>query len=110
MSDRYLFVEPLLQRPITDGTEPPKVRYDETRNLTLLEDGTPLVLADAALGTVTMTKVTSEQDDADAPVAQWSGTSTRTSVHAEQEDVDVPMSWGDTQLDTRSMPADVERD
>lgn len=128
MASRRLFVEPLLEPPESAVEPPAVVRYDEARSITVTGDGTPCVMigappprgatysAQAAegrgggwAGTITLTHVDSEQEDADAPAA-WAGTTTMTAVHAEQEDVDAPMAWGDTQLDTRAMPADVRHD
>ncbi len=91
----------------------PQSQYDENRDITLLEDGTPLVEANTrSAGTSTFTKNNGERSDADeaARFTGSAGTMTSTAVNAEREDNDAPVGWGGTQLDTRRLPADVEQD
>jgi hypothetical protein len=110
-TSRDLFVEPLLIAP--DAPTPKSVsRYDESRDLTVLLDGRPLVEAIPAGGTETITKSDGERDDVDNPAltAPIAGTTTYTAIRAEREDDDAPAAWGGTQLDTRRFPGDVEQD
>jgi hypothetical protein len=86
-------------------------RYDEDRDLTVLEDGTPLVEASQLAGTETVTRATGEHADADdqARYGTSAGTSTFTAVRAEREDDDALAAWGATEVDTRGLPADVKQ-
>jgi len=61
---RLLFVDRLLVAPSAPEPEPPS-RYDEERDLTVLDDGRPLVEASAVAGTETFTKNDGERGDAD---------------------------------------------
>lgn len=107
---RALFVDSFLVEPEAALPEPAS-RYDDERDLTVLNDGTPLVEASSATGTSTMTKNDGERSDADeaARVAS-AGTMTATFATGERVDDDAAARWGGTQLDTRTMPADVETD
>jgi hypothetical protein len=109
---RTLFIDRLLVAESADVLPEPHAVYDETRDLTVLEDGTPLVEAVALAGTGTRTQAVGEHDDEDhATYPQGTlGTLTSTAVIGEREDDDHAFAWGSTQLDTRKLPADVERD
>jgi hypothetical protein len=74
----------------------------------LLSDGRPLVEAAATGELSTITKLASETRDADGP--SLGSTTTTTFVQNEGEDRDAADLWGGTQLNTRTLPADVERD
>lgn len=68
--------------PVLDG-EPEGYRYDESRHLNVGSDGQPFVLEGRSGGTVTVTKVSSENDDTDAMA-----TTTNTRAGGESEDRD----------------------
>lgn len=107
---RTLFVDALLTSATPQAPEPP-TRYDESRNLTVLDDGVPLVEAAAHSGTETLTKNDGERSDADHAFGALSaGTMTRTGARGENSDADAPVSWGTTEVSTRKLPADVEKD
>jgi hypothetical protein len=108
---RDLFIAPLLVQAETPMAGPPS-HYDEARDLTVLDDGAPLVEATATLGTATFTKNEGERDDLDAAerFTASAGTLTSTAVTGEREDSDHSLAWATTQLDTRTMPVDTERD
>jgi len=110
-SSRSLFVAPLLVEADAPGCEPPS-RYDETRDVTVLSDGTPLVESIRPAGTSTFTKSTGERADADeaARFSMYAGTMTNTAATGESSDSDAHARWGGTQLNTRRLPADVEQD
>jgi hypothetical protein len=86
LPSRSLFVASLLVEADVPDWAPPS-RYDETRDVTVLSDGRPLVESSRAAGTFTNTAAVGESSDSDA--------------HAR---------WGDTQLGTRKLPGDVEKD
>ncbi len=110
-SSRSLFVASLLVEADAPGCEPPS-RYDETRDVTVLSDGTPLVESIRAAGTSTFTKSDGERADADeaARFSMYAGTMTNTAATGESSDSDAHARWGGTQLDTRRLPGDVEQD
>jgi hypothetical protein len=107
MARRQLFVERLLSAPGSETALPPQ-RYDEDRAVTLLTDGRPVVEVDAPAELSTVTKLAGEMRDTDSP--SLTSTTTQTFIQNEAEDRDAPSLWGGTQLDTRGLPADVERD
>jgi hypothetical protein len=108
---RSLFVASLLVEADAPDREPPS-RYDETRDITVLSDDTPLVESIRAAGTSTFTKNDGEHTDADeaARFLVTAGTMTSTRATGEHSDADADARWGDTQLSTRRLPADVDRD
>jgi putative ATP-grasp target RiPP len=111
-ASRTLFVDPLLVAESADPLPELAAVYDETRDLTVLKDGTPLVEATVFAGTGTTTKAAGEHEDEDHAADSYGtlGTLTSTAVVGEREDDDHTFAWGSTELDTRKMPADVERD
>jgi hypothetical protein len=109
---RLLFVDRLLIAP-SEAQPEPVSRYDEERDLTVIDDGTPLVESCGAGGTETFTKNDGERGDADFASSEMAtgATQTYTAVKTEREDDDAPAAlWGGTQLDTRQFPGDVEQD
>jgi hypothetical protein len=108
---RSLFVASLLVEADVPDWEPPS-RYDETRDVTVLSDGTPLVECIRPAGTGTLTKSDGEQSDADeaARISMYAGTFTNTAATSESSDSDAHARWGGTQLGTRQLPGDVEKD
>lgn len=77
-----LFVEDLAV-PVEEDSPSEQPQYDDSRKLNITADGKPYVLHGLRAGTITMTKVSSENDDADAM-----GTVTRTAVGGESDDRD----------------------
>jgi hypothetical protein len=109
---RRLFLESLLVSAEAE-VRGPDASYDEARDLTVLADGTPLVERVGGLDTATFTKSEGERGDADEPESAGgpiAGTLTSTAVNAERDDHDGAYAWGDTQLETRRIPRDVDRD
>jgi hypothetical protein len=108
---RRLFVASLLVEPDASHYEPAS-RYDEARDVTVLDDGTPLVECVRAAGTNTVTKSIGEREDTDETARFFvgAGTMTKTNATGESSDADDDARWGGTQLNTRRFPGDVEPD
>jgi hypothetical protein len=97
---------------LPDDSDEPDVRYDEDRALNVLPDGSPFIAVGQMGGTVTLTEVRNEADDADPEGDNRAVTlTTVTKVKAERDDFARGASLETSTITrVRNEPDDEDRD
>ena len=85
---KKLLIAKYAERPSIDNVNLPKIHYSEEYNLTVTDDGRPLIEREK-LGTQTFTRSRTEESDDDPSTFNQLITSTKTFTRTEQSDSDL---------------------